>query len=63
MNCTVHDPNNSVFCLGEAQKPYFEKLIVVKLHFVWEARTACMKWNCPKKVKRIGPTQLIIEHK
>ena len=63
MDCTVLDPNNSVFFLSETQEPYFEKLIIVKLPLLWEARTRYIKWNCPKKVKPIGPTRLIIEHK
>lgn len=56
VNCTVLDPNNSVFCPSETQEPYFEKLIIVELPLVWKARTRYIKWNCPKKVKPIGPT-------
>lgn len=54
MNCTVLDPNNSVFCLREAQEPYFEKLIIVEVPVVWEARTRDIKQNCAIKVKPIG---------
>lgn len=54
MNCTVLDPNNSVFCLSEAEEPYFEKLIIVRVPVVWEARTSYIKQNCAVKVKSIG---------